>query len=93
MDKTRPDIAAALHNCFERVDVTPLLAGVAAPVLLLSGDKSRIASEQQKLLAERLPNGRLALFSGYGHGVNLLVPGRCARTALDFWHEVEATNA
>lgn len=93
MDKTRPDIAAALHDCFERVDVTPLLADVAAPVLLLSGDKSRIASEQQKILADRLPNGRLALFGGYGHGVNLLVPEACARAALDFWHEIEATNA
>ena len=93
MDKTRPDIAAALHDCFERVDVTPVLADVAAPVLLLSGDKSRIASEQQKILADRLPNGRLALFSGYGHGVNLLVPERCAHAALDFWHEVEATSA
>jgi pimeloyl-ACP methyl ester carboxylesterase len=92
MDKTRPDIAAALHECFEQVEVTPLLEGIAAPVLLLSGDKSRIASEQQKILAERLPNGRLALFSGYGHGINLLAPGRCARAALDFWHEVEATN-
>ncbi|MBV8738661.1 MAG: alpha/beta hydrolase [Alphaproteobacteria bacterium] len=93
MDKTRPDIAAALHECFERVDVTPVLADVAAPVLLLSGDKSRIASEQQKILADRLPNGRLALFSGYGHGINLLAPERCAHAALDFWHEVEATSA
>src|SRR6267143_5526922 len=43
MDKTRPDIAAALHDCFESVDLRPLLAGINAPVLLLSGDKSRIA--------------------------------------------------
>ena len=50
MDKTPPDIAAALHECFESVDVRPLLSGIKAPVLLLSGDKSRIASEQQKIL-------------------------------------------
>ena len=68
----------------------PLLAGIKAPVLLLSGDKSRIASEQQKILAETLPHGRLELFAGYGHGVNLLQPERCARSALDFWREVEA---
>jgi pimeloyl-ACP methyl ester carboxylesterase len=89
MDKTRPDIAAALHECFEGVNVRPLLAGIQAPVLLLSGDKSRIASEQQKILAETLPRGRLELFAGYGHGVNLLQPERCARTALDFWRAVE----
>jgi len=54
-------------------------------VLLLSRDKSRIASEQQKILAATLPRGRLELFPGYGHGINLLQPERCARAALDFW--------
>jgi 3-oxoadipate enol-lactonase len=89
MDRTRPDIAAAMHECFESVDVRPLLAGIKAPVLMLSGDKSRIASEQQKILADSLPHGRLELFAGYGHGVNLLQPERCARTALEFWRTVE----
>jgi pimeloyl-ACP methyl ester carboxylesterase len=89
MDKTRSDIAASLHECFEAIDVKPLLAGIKAQVLLLSGDKSPIASEQQKILAETLPRGRLELFAGYGHGVNLLQPGRCARTALDFWRTVD----
>jgi 3-oxoadipate enol-lactonase len=90
MDKTRPDIAAALHECFENIDVKPLLPRISTPVLLLSGDKSRIASEQQKILAATLPHSRLELFSGYGHGVNLLQPERCARSALDFWRTVEA---
>src|SRR6266851_2663342 len=92
MDKTRPDIAASLHECFEAIDVKPLLPGIRAPVLLLSGDKSRIASEQQKILAATLPRGRLELFAGYGHGVNLLQPERCARIALDFWRTVEAED-
>ena len=89
MDKTRPEVAAALHECFEFVDVRPLLAEIKAPVLMLSGDNSRIASEQQKIFADTLPHGRLELFAGYGHGVNLLQPERCARTALDFWRTVE----
>jgi pimeloyl-ACP methyl ester carboxylesterase len=89
MDKTRPEIAAALHECFESVDVRPLLPGIKAPTLLLSGDKSRIASEQQTIFAESLPDGRLELFAGYGHGVNLIQPERCARTALEFWRMVE----
>ena len=89
MDKTRPDIAAGLHECFESVDVRPLLAEIEAPVLMLSGDNSRIASEQQKIFANTLPHGRLELFAGYGHGVNLLQPERCARAALEFWRNVE----
>jgi pimeloyl-ACP methyl ester carboxylesterase len=92
MDKTRPDLAAALHECFESIDVQPLLPGIEAPVLLLSGDKSRIASEQQKIFADTLPHGRLELFAGYGHGVNLLQPERCARTALEFWRGVEGAR-
>jgi len=90
MDKTRPDIAAALHECFEVIDTKPLLPQISTPALLLSGNNSRIASEQQKILAASLRHGRLELFAGYGHGVNLLQPERCARAALDFWREVEA---
>jgi 3-oxoadipate enol-lactonase len=92
MDKTRPDIAAALHECFEAVDLQPLLPAIRPPVLLLSGDKSPIASEQQKIFAETLPDGRLEQFAGYGHGINLLQPERCARAALDFWRTVEGTR-
>jgi len=92
MDKTRPEIAAALHECFEAIDTKPLLAAIRRPVLLLSGDKSRIASEQQKILAQSLPDGRVELFAGYGHGINLLQPERCARAALDFWRTVEGTQ-
>ena len=74
-----------MHDCFESVDVSPLLPSITAPVLLLSGDNSPISSAQQKALAETLPNGRVELFAGYGHGVNVLQPERCSRTALEFW--------
>jgi pimeloyl-ACP methyl ester carboxylesterase len=89
MDRTPPAVAAALHDCFEAIDTRPLLAGIDAPVLLLSGDQSRIASEQQRAFVELLPHGRLELFAGVGHGVNLLQPERCARASLDFWRTLE----
>jgi pimeloyl-ACP methyl ester carboxylesterase len=89
MGKIRPDIAVALHECFESIDVKALLSAIKAPVLLLSDDKSRIASERQKIFAGALPRGRLELFAVYGHRVNLLQPERCARTALDFWQSVD----
>ena len=85
MDRTPPGVAAAMHDCFESVDVSPLLPSITVPVLLLSGDNSPIASAQQKALAETLPNGRVELFAGYGHGVNVLQPERCSRAALEFW--------
>ena len=89
MDRTRPDVAAAMHDCFETVDTLPLLPGIKAPTLMLSGDKSQIASASQRAFAERLPNARLELIEGYGHGVNLLQPERCARASLDFWRAIE----
>jgi pimeloyl-ACP methyl ester carboxylesterase len=52
MDRTPPGVAAAMHDCFESVDVSTLLPSISAPVLLLSGDNSPIASAQQKALAE-----------------------------------------
>jgi pimeloyl-ACP methyl ester carboxylesterase len=85
MDRTSPDVAAAMHDCFEGVDTVPLLPGIEAPVLLLSGDKSPIASAQQQIFAETLPNGRVEAVAGVGHGVNLLQPERCARLAAEFW--------
>ena len=85
MDRTPPAVAAAMHRCFEDIDTTDILPGIDAPVLLLSGDRSQISSDQQKVFADTLPNGRLQLFSGYGHGINLVVPEQCARAALAFW--------
>jgi hypothetical protein len=55
----------------------------AAPVLMLSGDKSRIASEQQKSLPTDRRTAGWRCLAGMG----------MARAALDFWHEIEATNA
>src|SRR5215468_8355330 len=88
MDRTPAAVAAAMHDCFEGADTRRLLGDIAAPVLLLSGNRSPIASAQQQALAEALPNGRLEVFTGYGHGVNLLLPEQCARVALDFWRSL-----
>jgi pimeloyl-ACP methyl ester carboxylesterase len=93
MDKTRPDVAASLHECFEAIDTAPLLPETAAPALLLSGDNSGIASAQQQILADSVPHGRLQLFEGYGRGISLVRPLRCARAALAFWREIERPAA
>jgi 3-oxoadipate enol-lactonase len=85
MNRTSAPVAAAMHTCFEGVDTVGILSDICAPVLLLSGDKSQISSAQQQVFADTLPNGRVELFTGYGHGVNLLQPERCARAALEFW--------
>ena len=74
MDRTPPQIAAAMHECFEGVDTVGILPSIRAPVLLLSGDKSQISSAQMQTFADALPDARTEMFAGYGHGVNLLQP-------------------
>jgi pimeloyl-ACP methyl ester carboxylesterase len=81
-----------MHHCFEDVDTIDILAKIHAPVLLISGDKSQISSGQQKVFVEKLPNGRLEVFAGYSHGVNLLLPERCARVALAFWSSLTSAG-
>jgi 3-oxoadipate enol-lactonase len=88
MDRTPPDIAAAMHDCLEEVDTVPLLPRIVAPVLLLSGDNSPIASAQQQTFAKTLPNARIEAVPGVGHGVNLPQPQRCARLAAEFWRSL-----
>jgi 3-oxoadipate enol-lactonase len=85
MDRTPAPVAAAMHECFEGVDTISILPSIRAPVLLLSGDQSQISSAQTQTFADTLPNARVESFAGYGHGVNLLQPERCARAALEFW--------
>src|SRR5438270_8572199 len=53
MDRTQPDVAAAMHDCFEGVDTLPLLPRVGAPVLLLSGDKARSPRRNSRLSRTR----------------------------------------
>jgi pimeloyl-ACP methyl ester carboxylesterase len=61
----------------------------------LEGPAKTVAAAGRALIAaqleaQTLPHGRFELFAGYGHGVNLLQPQRCARAALDFWREIDA---
>jgi 3-oxoadipate enol-lactonase len=89
MSKTPKHAAAAIMECFDGVNTAPLLSSIQAPALLLSGDRSTIASQHQAQLQHDLPNAELRLFEGYGHGINLLVPERCAAEAIAFWDRVE----
>ena len=86
MDRTPAAVAAAMHDCFEDVDTVGILPAIRAPVLLLSGDKSQISSAQTAAVRRHFAKRpRPKSFAGYGHGVNLLQPERCARAALEFW--------
>jgi 3-oxoadipate enol-lactonase len=85
--KVPPYVGAALQEYHRSVepDVIPMLSRVQAPVLLLSGDQSRLAGNQQIELQGHLERARLKVFAGYGHGVSVLLPQECAEAARTFW--------
>src|SRR5215475_1670240 len=72
-----------------------LRRGRAAAGARLRSLPRRLRSDTLSLgqaLAEALPNGRLEVFTGYGHGVNLLLPEQCARVVLGASLNVIATR-
>ena len=92
LGKTPDYVATALIECFDAVDLMPILSGIKQPVLLMTGDKSKLSSEQAETMKRELQRGELTTFAGYGHGINLLAPERCTREALAFWERVDATS-
>ena len=55
-------MAAALHNCFSRLD------RIAVPTLVVHGEHDRaIPAGNARLLADRIPSARLRVFTDCGH--------------------------
>jgi pimeloyl-ACP methyl ester carboxylesterase len=66
------DTVRAIGRLVERVDFRPRLGEVAAPVLVMHGDRDRLVTDRQAAaLAEALPRGTLRVFPGAGHHVLL----------------------
>ena len=48
------------------------------PILIMFGENSPLSKkEQMNEMKALLPNAKLVMFEGYGHGINLLIPDRC----------------
>jgi len=65
---------------------------LAMSAILEYPQKHPISAEEYLRMGEAgvfAPEARLELIEGYGHGVNLLQPERCARASLDFWRAIE----
>jgi 3-oxoadipate enol-lactonase len=85
MAKTPQHVAKALIRVFDEADISPLLAKIEAPTLVLSGARSPIAGpDQQRLMKEHLPSAHFQIFEDIGHGSFLLVPDRCTAAVLEF---------
>ncbi len=78
-------IAVSHHLMAVDVDIWSRIAEIEAPTLIMVGANSRLASrERMDAMRKSLPNAKLVVFDGYGHGINLLVPERCVTEMRSF---------
>ena len=88
MDKTPAEIGQALHRYLDSLDFGPHLKDIAVPTLLLTGDESPTTGmEQQEFMASQIPNSRLDVWHGLGHGVNVIYPEWCVARMREFLGE------
>lgn len=79
----RPDTEAAIYESAPAFDVLGLLARVACPVTVAFGEASAVFSRAgAEVLAQRLPNGRIAPIPGLDHFGPFSAPELVAETAL-----------
>jgi pimeloyl-ACP methyl ester carboxylesterase len=94
--RVRGDAAAIAHvarmlTSLYRDPLTPRLAAIGCPVLLLVGEKDRMGPKASETIRDALPPGRaeLLVMPGCGHWLQLDVPGDVI-AALDRWRAREA---
>lgn len=81
------EVVQAIGRVVAGVDFRARLAEIAAPVLVLHGDRDRLVTEAQAAaLAAALPRGVLRLFAGAGHHVLLERRRESLAAVVDFLH-------
>jgi pimeloyl-ACP methyl ester carboxylesterase len=85
MDRTSSSIGRKLQAYLDTLDFRPYLKEVATPTLLLTGEESPTSTlEQQQFMADQLPNSRLVVYPGLGHGINAIYPEWCVAQTREF---------
>lgn len=84
-ERTPVHVLQGLARFVPSVDAEPLLPKVAAPTLILAPSESPITPlAEQFLMRERIPDARIHVLDGYGHGFYQEVPERCTRQVVAF---------
>ena len=85
MDRTPPSIGLKLQNYLDTLDFGPHLKEVNVPTLLLVGEESPTSTlEQQQFMVGELPDCRLEVYPGLGHGINVIHPEWCVQRIREF---------
>ena len=85
MDKTPPKIGWKLQSYLGTLDFREQLKEITVPTLLLVGELTPTSPlPQQQFMHEQIPNSRLVVFQGVGHGINAIYPERCVEELRTF---------
>ena len=94
MGKVANHVGIAHHLMAASGDMTERITEIKMPMLILAGENSPLAKkEQMNEMSALLPNAKLVMFDGYGHGINLLIPDRCVDEMRKFLNERFAAHS
>ncbi len=94
MGKVANHVGIAHHLMAAGGDMTKRITEIKMPMLILVGENSPLAKkEQMNEMTALLPNAKLVMFEGYGHGINLLIPDRCVAEMQKFLNERPTAKA
>jgi pimeloyl-ACP methyl ester carboxylesterase len=71
-------------------DLTKEMAGITAPLLIVSGDEDDVTLESSLLMKRAIPTAGLVVLPRSGHAMNLEEPELFNRVIEDFFHQVES---
>jgi len=73
----------------QQPDLTPRLAELSMPVLLVTGERDPKYPQRLREMARRVPHARLVIVPQAGHNVHLEAEHAFGRLLLDFWAATE----
>lgn len=71
-------------------DLTKEMAGITAPLLIVSGDEDDVTLEPSLLMKRAILTAGLVVLPRSGHAMNLEEPALFNRVIEDFFHQVES---